>query len=74
MFGSTAMGVEHEEFEHELDTLKEEKRVKLDTDLTADDLKELVKRYKAVYKKHVGERLPAGPQGAALDGDHGRLQ
>ena len=35
--------------------------VKLDTDLTADDLKELVKRYKAVYKKHVRRRLPAGP-------------
>src|SRR3569623_24347 len=46
MFGSTAMGVEHEAFEHELHTLKEEKGVKLDTELSADDLKELVKRYK----------------------------
>ena len=53
MFGSTAMGVEHEDFEHEIHKLKDEKKVKLDTDLTADDLKELVKRYKAVYKKHV---------------------
>ena len=54
--------------------LKEEQGVKLDTDLNADDLKELVKRYKAVYKKHVGEPLPAGPEGAALGGHHGRLQ
>ncbi|MBJ7019341.1 PEP/pyruvate-binding domain-containing protein, partial [Vibrio cholerae] len=38
--------------------LKGEKGVKLDTDLTEADLKELVKRYKAVYKKHVGDDFP----------------
>ena len=74
MFGSTAMGVDHEHFEHELASLKKEKGVELDTDLSADDLKELVKRYKAVYKKHVGDRLPPGPQGTALGVHHGRLQ
>ena len=42
MFGSTAMGVEHEAFEHELAQLKKERGVKLDTELDADDLKELV--------------------------------
>jgi len=62
MFGSTAMGCEHEEFEHEIHKLKDEKKVKLDTDLTADDLKELVKRYKAVYKKHVGDDFPQDPK------------
>jgi len=62
MFGSTAMGVEHEAFEHELSKLKQEKKVKLDTDLTADDLKELVSRYKAVYSKHVGEGFPQDPK------------
>ena len=62
MFGSTAMGVEHEEFEHEISTLKAEKNVKLDTELTVDDLKELVKRYKAVYKKHVGDDFPQEPK------------
>jgi pyruvate, orthophosphate dikinase len=62
MFGSTAMNVEHEHFEHELDSLKKEKGVKLDTDLSADDLKELVKRYKDVYKKHVGKEFPQDPQ------------
>ena len=75
MFGSTAMDVEHEAVRARArPTSRQAAGVKLDTDLTADDLKELVKRYKAVYKKHVGERLPAGPQGAALGGDHGRLQ
>jgi pyruvate,orthophosphate dikinase len=62
MFGSTAMGVDHEHFEHELSALKKEKGVKLDTDLTAEDLKELVTRYKAVYKKHVGEEFPQDPR------------
>lgn len=62
MFGSTAMGVEHEDFEHEISKLKAEKGVKLDTDLTVDDLKELVKRYKAVYKKHVKDDFPQDPK------------
>ncbi len=62
MFGSTAMGCEHEEFEHEIHALKHEKKVQLDTQLTADDLKELVKRYKAVYKKHVKEDFPQDPK------------
>jgi pyruvate,orthophosphate dikinase len=62
MFGSTAMDVEHEEFEHEISKLKQEKNVKLDTDLTVDDLKELVKRYKAVYKKHVKDDFPQDPK------------
>ena len=62
MFGSTAMGVEHEDFEHELHSMKEQKGVKLDTDLSTDDLKELVKRYKAAYKKHVGDDFPQDPK------------
>ncbi len=62
MFGSTAMDVEHEAFEHELEGLKKERGVKLDTDLSADDLKELVKHYKAVYQKHVGAPFPQDPK------------
>jgi pyruvate,orthophosphate dikinase len=62
MFGSTAMGVDHEHFEHEIHQMKDQKKVKLDTDLTTDDLKELVKRYKAAYKKHVGDDFPQDPR------------
>jgi pyruvate,orthophosphate dikinase len=62
MFGSTAMNVEHEHFEHELTTLKQERGVQLDTELNADDLKELVRRYKAVYKQHVGQDFPQDPK------------
>ncbi len=62
MFGSTAMDVDHKHFEHELDALKKERGVKLDTELNADDLKELVKRYKAVYEKHVKSPFPQDPK------------
>jgi pyruvate,orthophosphate dikinase len=61
MFGSTAMGVDHEHFEHALHSLKEKKGVKLDTDLSADDLKELVASYKEIYQKHTGEPFPQDP-------------
>jgi pyruvate,orthophosphate dikinase len=62
MFGSTAMGVDHEHFEHELASMKKTKGVANDTDLDANDLKELVKRYKAVYTKAVGEAFPQDPK------------
>ena len=44
MFGSTAMGVEHEAFEHELDALKNERGVKLDTDLGARMVEDILGR------------------------------
>ena len=62
MFGSVVMGVEHELFEHELHHLKEARGVQLDTDLSGDDLKELVQKYKAVYKKGTGEDFPQDPK------------
>ena len=61
MFGDVVMEVEHEHFEHELTSMKEAKGVKLDTELDADDLKELVERYKKVYKDHLGKPFPQDP-------------
>ncbi len=61
MFGSVVMGVEHEAFEHQLESLKTQRNVKLDTELGGDDLKELVQRYKAVYKAHVKADFPQDP-------------
>ena len=61
MFGSVVMRVEHEEFEHQLDALKTDRGVKLDTELSDADLKELVRRYKEVYQKHVGQGFPQDP-------------
>src|SRR5262249_29064281 len=62
MFGSTAMGVEHHLFEHELSELKAQRGAKLDTEMTADDLKILVQRYKAVYPQQTGAEFPQDPQ------------
>ncbi len=61
MFGDTVMGVEHEHFEHELSAVKSAKGVQLDTDLNVDDLKEVVNRYKRVYKEHIGHDFPSDP-------------
>jgi len=62
MFGDVVLEVKHKHFEEQIQTMKEEKDVKLDTELTADDLKELVKRYKAVVKKDYGKEFPSDPR------------
>src|SRR4051812_35353560 len=48
MFGDTVMGVDHEHFEHVITSLKKERGAQQDTDLSGNDLKELVRRYKEV--------------------------
>ncbi len=61
MFGDVAMGVPYEGFENALESLKKERRVKLDTELTADDLKSLVGEYKKIYKKYTKKDFPQDP-------------
>jgi pyruvate, orthophosphate dikinase len=66
MYGDVVMGVEAEEgqhnpFEVELDKIKEAKGYKVDTELTVDDLKQLVESYKAVVRKHAGVDFPTNP-------------
>jgi pyruvate, orthophosphate dikinase len=61
MFGDVVMGVNHEYFEDSMDELKKELGVALDSDFTSHDLKELVDRYKAVYRKHTGFMFPEDP-------------
>ncbi len=61
MFGDVVMGVSHDLFEHAMDKLKKEKGVTADTDLTADDLRELVDRFKAIYRKETGFMFPSDP-------------
>jgi len=62
MFADVVMGVEKRLFEDLLDKMKEEKGYKLDTDLTADDLKTLVAQFKELYKKEKGEDFPSDPK------------
>jgi pyruvate,orthophosphate dikinase len=54
MFSDVVMGVEKRLFENLIDEMKEARGVKFDTELTADDLKELVVKYKELYKKEKG--------------------
>ena len=61
MFGDVVAGVSHDRFEHAMAALKEERGVKTDLDLTAADLRELVDRYKAIYRKATGHMFPEDP-------------
>ena len=61
MFSDVAMGIEKRYFENVLDDIKAEKGVKFDTELTADDLKEVVIRYKDIYKREMGKDFPDNP-------------
>jgi len=67
MFGDVVLGMkpkskeDHDPFEEIIDHLKEEKGVQLDTDLSTDDLKELVKRFKAAVKTVTGKDFPVDP-------------
>jgi pyruvate,orthophosphate dikinase len=61
MFGSIVMGIDRQKFEKALEEMKEKKGVRLDTELTTEDLQELVGEFKVIYKKNTGEDFPADP-------------
>ncbi|MGH7254541.1 MAG: PEP/pyruvate-binding domain-containing protein, partial [Nitrospirales bacterium] len=61
MFGSVVMGAERERFEHVLDQRKAELGVKLDTELDAKALKELVSRFKELVRAEIGRGFPEDP-------------
>ena len=60
MFGDVVLKIPHDEFEEILDEAKKKKGVKLDTELDANDLKEIVEEYKKLYRKH-GKEFPQDP-------------
>lgn len=63
MYSDVVMEVPKSFFEKIIDEVKEEKGVKYDTDLTVEDLKELVRRFKEVYKNAMnGEEFPQEPK------------
>lgn len=61
MFGDVVLKIPHEEFEKRLQKVKDEKGVKLDTELDAEDLKKVVESYKELYKKY-GKEFPQDPE------------
>ena len=58
MFGDVVMWVEHHDFELKLQALKDAKWLASDTDMTSEDLKELIVAYKDVIKKSTGKMFP----------------
>ena len=67
MFSDVVMEMSKTFFEGILDEIKEEKGAKLDTDLTAEDLKEVIAKYKAIYKDKMGEEFPQDPKVQLLE-------
>ena len=62
MFSDVVMEIKKSYFEGALDEVKAAKGAKFDTDLNADDLKEVVKKFKAIYLREKGEEFPQDPR------------
>ena len=62
MFSDVVMDISKDNYEELLEEMKHKKGVELDTDLTADDMKELVRQYKAKYLELKGEPFPQDPK------------
>src|ERR1041385_7531073 len=70
MYSDVVLGVGHDHFEEILELHKDQKGLTLDTELSADDWAELIKRYKARVKEEAGEEIPHGAphqKGLTLD-------
>ncbi len=72
MFSDVVMEVEKAKFEAILDAVKEENGAHVDTDLIAENLKEVVRRYKELYLKEKGQEFPRIP-GTAHGSHQGRF-
>ncbi|MEX2657264.1 MAG: pyruvate, phosphate dikinase [Balneolales bacterium] len=61
MFANVVMGISHDHFEDSMEKLKEQRGVKEDSELDANDLRDLVDRYKAIYRRETGFMFPSDP-------------
>ena len=62
MFSDVAMGYDRLKFEAIMDELKEKRGVANDAGLTAEDMQEMVERFKVLYKELAGEEFPTDPK------------
>ncbi|MDD7266766.1 MAG: pyruvate, phosphate dikinase [Lachnospiraceae bacterium] len=67
MFSDVVMEMSKTFFEGILDEIKEAKGAKFDTDLTAEDLQEVIAKYKAIYKEKMGADFPQDPKVQLLE-------
>src|SRR3954453_8930252 len=62
MFGNVSRGIDGEAFEQAITEIKQDRGVEEDTELDVDALRELVDRFKAIYREHTDEDFPQDPQ------------
>jgi len=62
MFGNVVLEIEKHQFDHLFDGQKKKRHTKLDTDLRADDLKQVIASYKKIVKKETGHDFPQEPR------------
>ncbi|MBS3740017.1 pyruvate, phosphate dikinase [Candidatus Bipolaricaulota bacterium] len=62
MYGEVVKGIEAREFDLALEKIKEEKGVENDTELTVDDLKEVVDKFNEIYTENLNEEFPTEPR------------
>jgi pyruvate,orthophosphate dikinase len=62
MFGNVVMEIPKNKFEHVFDGQKKKRDIRLDTELTAEDLKQVIADYKKVVKKEAGKDFPQEPK------------
>jgi pyruvate,orthophosphate dikinase len=61
MYGNVVGGIEKSEFEHILESQKNKRGIKLDTELNVKDLQEIVSKFKELYQRKLGESFPQDP-------------
>ena len=62
MYGEVVDGIDAHRFERELSRLKDERGARSDVELSADDLRELVQRFEAIYREATGAEFPQDPR------------
>ncbi|MCP4584096.1 MAG: pyruvate, phosphate dikinase [candidate division Zixibacteria bacterium] len=58
MFGNVVLAIDKSEFEHVMELRKKRQKIKLDTEMTVDDLKYIIKKFKRIVKDKTGEDFP----------------
>ncbi len=61
MFGNVVLGIDKEQFEEVITEKKAERRIKQDSSLQVNDLKDIIKKYKQIIKRKTGEPFPEDP-------------
>ena len=62
MYSDVVMGLAKSRFEEIIDEMKEERKIKLDTEFSADDFKDMIVKFKEFYNKELGQEFPNNPK------------